>query len=199
VRGKINYHLICNLIVYVSIDTCSTWWQHFAYCVISAVPTSCAAAQPAPPDLCLETRAETPLSLQTAQVHRNMACKSAQIVGFKHLHSCPSQTCKVLKVYCKECQTNLASIQKMHKHEELIQIVLQQSIWICQKIVTKSCWALCIILCRIYKTPRLRNTQTCKGVPVRRTRWFVEKVVRVWKSLESLFFKRWPSSTIWMK
>lgn len=50
VRDEINYHLVCNLIGYVSMDSCSTWWQHFAYCAISGVPTSCAAAQPAPPD-----------------------------------------------------------------------------------------------------------------------------------------------------
>lgn len=93
-----NYHLTCNLILYVRIDSCSTWWKHSAYCVISGVPTSYAAAQPAPPDLCLETRAETPLSLQTAQVHRNTDCESAQIVGFKPLQKSSSQTYKAIKV-----------------------------------------------------------------------------------------------------
>lgn len=52
-----------------------------------------------------------------------------------------------------------------------------------------------------FKSQRMASDRgrTCSGVPVRRTRWRVEKVWRVWKSFESLFFNRWPSSTIYPK
>jgi hypothetical protein len=68
---------------------------------------------------------------------------------------------------------------------------------------------LVLIICKHYSPAKSNNLksmrfnsiirrQTWRGVPVKSTRWLLQYCFSERNNLESLFFRRWPSSTIYM-